>query len=134
VSYVSLTLRSAIVPSADDPRAGIVRVRLDYRAAEPYEITMTLHYGDQVVRWSFARDMLDPYAEPTPARDVTITWTRGEVLIRLFNDQICDPRERAVTLALSAARIRDFLAETYAIVPRGMERVDIDAELRALLG
>jgi hypothetical protein len=112
---------------------------LRYDPADPFAVSLAIgvECGEPVV-WTFARDLLSAgVSAPTGEGDITVEPDPAAAL-----DE--DTRQLRITLATdclatmlaSSDRVVEFLVETYAIVPTGSEldRVDLDAEIAALLG
>jgi hypothetical protein len=110
---------------------------LRYDPSDPFAVSLAIgtDCGDPVV-WTFARDLL--------SAGVTAPTGEGDITIEPAPVDILEERALRVTLAtdclatmlISMDRVVEFLVETYALVPTGAEldRVDLDAELAALLG
>lgn len=116
-------------------RCGDVEAAFHYDPALPFGMVVVFRTDDEVVPWTFARDLLARGRyEPTGA---------GDVLVHPGLDE----RERAVTVLLLqspegffVAQVRTseldaFLHRTFDLVPEGSEAglLDLDAELSALL-
>ena len=112
---------------------------LRYDPSDPFAVSLAIgtECGDPVV-WTFARELLAagvsaPAGEGdiTVEPDLTSSFDDDERLLRITLATDC-----LATMITSAARVLEFLVETYAIVPTGSEldRVDLDAEIAALLG
>ncbi len=111
-----------------------VEARLQYDSADPYAVHVGFHTGgDEVVAWSFARQLLTEGVHgEAGSGDVRVWPTRDDgagVCLSLSSPsgsaQFEAPRDGLV----------DFLTQTYAVVPTGHEsdHVDLDAELALLL-
>jgi hypothetical protein len=112
---------------------------LRYDPADPFAVSLAIgvECGEPVI-WTFARDLLAAgVSAPTGEGDITIepdptaAMNDDERMLRITLATDC-----LATMVTSAARVVEFLVETYAIVPTGSEldRVDFDAEIAALLG
>lgn len=110
---------------------GTIPVSLQYRAADPYAVTMVLADGDRQVVWMFGRDLLTSGLDaPAGGMDVRIVpVSRKKVEITMSST------EGEVSVKLSAAFVREFLARTTTLVPYGDEvkHLDMDAEVARLL-
>ncbi len=99
-----------------------------YSAADPYAIHVILR-GD--VHWDIARELLtDGLDKRAGLGDVQVwPWVspRGEFLALALSS----PDGRALFEVPRSTVVR-FLRRTYLAVPRGQERVDIDAVIRRL--
>jgi len=111
---------------------------LRYDPSDPFAVSLAIgtECGEPVV-WTFARDLL--------SAGVSAAAGEGDITIEPVNaDDGVEERAVRVTLAtdclatmlVSMDRVVEFLVETYALVPTGTEldRVDLDAEIAALLG
>ena len=111
---------------------------LRYDPADPFAVSLAIgtECGEPVV-WTFARDLLAAgMGAPAGEGDITIEpdhaasldTTERVVRITLATDCLA-------TMVVPADPITEFLLETFALVPTGSEldRVDIDAEIAALL-
>jgi hypothetical protein len=112
---------------------------LRYDPADPFAVSLAIgvECGEPVV-WTFARDLLAAgVSAPTGEGDITIepdpasALDDDERLLRITLATDC-----LATMLTSSDRVVEFLVETYAVVPTGSEldRVDLDAEIAALLG
>jgi hypothetical protein len=112
---------------------------LRYVPSDRFAVALAIgvEFGDPVV-WTFARELLAagvsaPAGEGdiTVEPDLTSSFDDDERLLRITLATDC-----LATMVTSASRVLEFLVETYAIVPTGSEldRVDLDAEIAALLG
>ena len=112
---------------------------LRYDPADPFAVSLAIgtECGDPVV-WTFARDLLsagvgsaqgegDITVEPDFASDLD----SDERMLRFTLATDC-----LATMLAPAALVVEFLVETFTAVPTGSEldRVDLDAEIAALLG
>jgi hypothetical protein len=112
---------------------------LRFDPADPFAVSLAIgvECGEPVV-WTFARDLLAAgVSAPTGEGDITIepdpasALDDDERLLRITLATDC-----LATMLTSSDRVVEFLVETYAVVPTGSEldRVDLDAEIAALLG
>jgi hypothetical protein len=123
-----------------------VRARLEYDPADPYAVQVIFRAQPAVdgtddgagapgVSWSFARDLLlDGLTEPTGMGDVRVwPWRTGNDPVVAM--ALTSPDGHAL-FTVSRRDLRDFVARTFAVVPRGEERsyLDVDAALAELLG
>lgn len=118
-------------PRYPDP----IRTILTYDPHRPYEVTAML--WDQPCRewapWVFARDLLDPATSGTfPTGDVTVVWPGGGVVLVSLTSPGEGGGDDTITVTYPAVAVREFLLRSYRAVPRGRERMDIDAELRQI--
>jgi hypothetical protein len=111
--------------------------QLRYDAADPYAVEALFDTGaDTPVRWVFARDLLsDGLARAAGEGDVIVRPALDEDGSAAVHLVLASPDGRAM-LEANSEELREFLDQTYGVVPRGSEseRVDIDAELLSLLG
>jgi hypothetical protein len=112
---------------------------LRYDPADPFAVSLAIgvECGEPAV-WTFARDLLAAgVSAPTGEGDITVepdpssALDDDERLLRITLATDC-----LATMLTSSDRVVEFLVETYAVVPTGSEldRVDLDAEIAALLG
>jgi hypothetical protein len=112
---------------------------LRYDPSDPFAVSLAIGVscGDPVV-WTFARDLLAAgISQPAGEGDITIepdplaAMDGAERLLRITLATDC-----LATLLAPVHRVMEFLVETYAVVPTRSEldRVDLDAEIAALLG
>lgn len=110
---------------------------LRYDVADPYAVEALFDTGaDSPVRWVFARDLLsDGLARTAGEGDVVVRPALDEDGSAAVHLVLASPDGRAM-LEANSEELREFLDQTYVVVPRGSEaeRVDIDAELLSLLG
>ncbi|MFE7132548.1 SsgA family sporulation/cell division regulator [Streptomyces sp. NPDC057638] len=123
---------------SDSPQPVPVLVGLRYEAGDPLAVHMVFPasvalYGESVT-WTFARSLLDTGLRiPSGSGDVRI-WPhdRARTMVELRSV------EGVALLRFTRARLRHFLAHTYATVPAeregGAVRVDMEGELAVLLG
>lgn len=109
-------------------------VQLQYGSDDPYAVSVAFQGPDEIVTWVFARDLLaEGLLQPRGEGDVTVRpemGETGEVLVI----GLASPDGEA-ELEADAADVRDFLARTERVMPRGQEHtvIDLDAELALLL-
>ena len=112
---------------------------LRYDPADPFAVSLAIGVdcGEPVV-WTFARDLLSSgVSAPAGEGDITIEpdlshgFAAEERALRITLATDC-----LATMLVSMDRVVEFLVETFALVPTGTEldRVDLDAEIAALLG
>ena len=112
---------------------------LRYDPADPFAVSLAIgtECGDPVV-WTFARDLLSAgVGSPQGEGDITIEpdyatdLDSDERMLRITLATDC-----LATMLAPAAPVVEFLVETFTAVPTGAEldRVDLDAEIAALLG
>jgi hypothetical protein len=115
-----------------------VRATLTFDRADPFAVVATFYVGHVSrvipVCWTFARDLLDDgVREPAGEGDVTVRPDDSDgpaaVVLRLASP------EGTAVLRADRDAVTDFLAATFALVPRGAEtaHLDIDAAIAALL-
>jgi len=124
-----------VVPGAS---ALPVRAELRYDVADPYAVQVAFHTGagngDEVVEWTFARQLLgDGVTRASGEGDVQV-WpssAAGEPVVCL---SLSSPSGRAL-FEVPLRALTDFLARTFEAVPAGREsdHVDLDSELALLL-
>lgn len=111
---------------------------LRYDPSDPFAVTLAIgtECGDPVI-WTFARDLLSAgVTAPAGEGDITIEpdhldSDNSELMLRITLATDC-----LATMLTPAAAVVEFLVETFTVVPTGTEldRVDLDAEIVALLG
>jgi len=126
---VTLTL-SAAGGEAD------IAAELRYDPADPFAVSLVIGDDpDAVVVWTFARELLQAgVAAPAGGGDITIEPAAdrsGRAMIRITLATDC-----VATMLLARDGAVEFLVESYSLVPSGCEldRIDLDAEIAALLG
>ena len=132
---VELALHLVVPGRASLPVPTLLR----YEADDPYAVHLGFRTGgDEVVEWTFARQLLaDGLVGAVGDGDVRV-WPAGEdstgASARLVCLALSSPSGTA-RFELPADRLVDFLTRTYAAVPAGGEArfVDLDAELALLL-
>lgn len=103
-------------------------VELRYDPADPLAVTMAFHPDDVEVAWSFARDLLlDGFRDRAGIGDVQVRRHGTRLYMRL------ESTEGEALLAFTADDIQRFLIGSLYLVPRGAERIDVDAALDDLL-
>jgi hypothetical protein len=111
---------------------------LRYDPSDPFAVSLAigLECGDPVV-WTFARDLLSAgVTAPSGEGDITIEPAGVEIGSEERALRITLATDCLATMLVSLDRVVEFLVETFALVPTGTEldRVDLDAEISALLG
>ena len=107
-------------------------IELDYDPARPWAVAAVFHGGpDEPVRWEFSRDVL--------WSGMTAATGEGDVRISPEEEQgwgirmdITSPFGEASFL-LPKQCVKSFLDRTFEAVPQGLESIDWDRELAALL-
>ncbi|WP_340375791.1 SsgA family sporulation/cell division regulator [Streptomyces sp. SS7] len=130
---LELKIRMSLVAGPD--LRVFVPVRLYYKNTDPYAVQFSFDVTpDDVVRWTFARELLDQgLTAPAGIGDVKIT-PIGPLQNRRLRIELESPDGYA-RLEGPAAPIKEWLAETYAAVAAGQESkaVDIDSLLDKFL-
>ncbi|MEU7156103.1 SsgA family sporulation/cell division regulator [Streptomyces chrestomyceticus] len=130
---LELKIRMSLVAGPDS--RVFVPVRLYYMNTDPYAVQFSFDVTpDDVVRWTFARELLDQgLTAPAGTGDVKIT-PIGPHQNRRLSIELESPHGYA-RLEGPAASIETWLAKTFEIVPVGRESesVDIDSLLNKLL-
>ncbi|MFI1408760.1 SsgA family sporulation/cell division regulator [Streptomyces sp. NPDC020707] len=112
-----------------------VPVRLHYKNTDPYAVQFIFDVTpDDVVRWRFARELLDQgLTAPAGLGDVKIT-PIGPLHNRCLSIELESPHGYAL-LEGPLASVKAWLAKTFEVVPAGRESeaVDIDSFLDELL-
>ena len=131
---VELSLRLVVPGSTPLPVAATVR----YDPTDPYALHVafrTGHEGNEVVEWTFARQLMtDGVTRPVGEGDVQVWPGGGDGQPPLVNLALSSPSGRAL-FEVPLTEMVEFLTRTYATVPTGSESdfVDVDAELALLL-
>ncbi|WP_030568456.1 SsgA family sporulation/cell division regulator [Streptomyces aureocirculatus] len=130
---LELKIRMTLV-AGPDARV-FVPVRLYYTDSDPYAVQFSFDVTpDEVVRWTFARELLDQgLITPAGIGDVKIT-PIGPHRNCGFSIELESPGGYA-RLEGPAASVKAWLAKTFEVVPAGRESesVDIDSFLDELL-
>ena len=130
---LELKIRMSLVAGPD--LRVFVPVRLYYKNTDPYAVQFSFDVTpDDVVRWTFARELLDQgLTAPAGIGDVKIT-PIGPHQNRRLRIELESPDGYA-RLEGPAAPIKEWLAETYTAVAAGQESkaVDIDSLLDKFL-
>lgn len=112
-----------------------VPVRLYYLSADPYAVQLSFDVSpDEVVRWTFARELLaQGMTAPAGIGDVKIT-PIGSIHNRRFSIEL-ETNEGFARLEGLAAPVSSWLEKTYEAIPAGSESdaIDIDRILEELL-
>lgn len=105
---------------------------LVYSRRDPYVAGLRQRARDGEVLWEFARDLLadgvDGYAG---LGDIRI-WP-GAASHRVHIGVAMTSHEGRCALWLPRAQVESFLARTFRLVPRGKEKVDVDAVITRML-
>lgn len=104
---------------------------LAYRPAEdPFAVWVIFDPGsNEPVEWTFARELLAAGMDgPAGLGDVRIWPDRAGTLAMAMSSPTGD-----ALFQLHRPTVAKFLRQTYASVPRGQERLDLDSELAELL-
>jgi sporulation and cell division protein SsgA len=104
-------------------------VRAIYRTAEPLSVTLLFQQAGESVAWEFARELLGTGCHfPAGTGDVKIAPSLERVGVTTMT--LTSPTGTAYLRAPNSA-LRDFLRDSYELVPEGSEVVDVDAFLAA---
>ena len=111
---------------------------LRYDPSDPFAVSLAIGVErGEPIGWTFARDLLSAgVTAPTGEGDITVEPAGTELGHEERAMRITLATDCLATLLVSLDRVVEFLVETYALVPTGTEldRVDLDAEIAALLG
>jgi hypothetical protein len=110
---------------------GLVPTMLEYDSADPYAVTFGFVQGETVTVWVIDRELLDHGMTsdfPVGDGDVSVCSTEEEVFLTLRSDT------GTAVVTFNFEDIEEFMSETYAAVPIGLEGEHIDwaAELKGL--
>lgn len=115
-----------------------VRSELRYDVADPYAVQVAFHTGatsgDEVVEWTFARQLLqDGVTRAAGEGDVKV-WPSSSAGAAVACLSLSSPSGRAL-FEVPLRALTDFLRRTFEAVPTGSEsdHVDLDGELALLL-
>jgi hypothetical protein len=111
---------------------------LRYDPTDPFAVSLAIgvECGDPVV-WTFGRDLLSAGVTAASGEgDITIEPASADVGHEERALRITLATDCLATMLVSMDRVVEFLVETFGLVPTGTEldRVDLDAEIAALLG
>ena len=126
-----LALRLVVPGSSSLP----VTAALRYERKDPYAVHVGFRTGgDEVVEWTFARQLLtEGVTHPVGEGDVQV-WPAADAGAQIVCLSLSSPSGQAL-FEVPLAPLVEFLTRTYAAVPTGSESdfVDIDAELALLM-
>jgi hypothetical protein len=126
-----LSLQLAVPGGACLPVSAAFR----YDPADPYAVHVDFRTGgDDIVEWTFARQLLaDGVTHPVGEGDVQV-WPSGDDEVQAVCLSLSSPSGSAL-FDMPLAGLVEFLTRTYAAVPTGLESdfVDLDAELALLV-
>jgi len=117
-----------------------LEAELRYDPSDPFAVSLAIGTEcSEPVVWTFARDLLSAgIGAPVGEGDITIEPDQAN---RSTDDadrtlRITLATDCLATMITPASPVIEFLVETFTMVPTGAEldRVDLDAELAALLG
>jgi hypothetical protein len=126
-----VTLRLVIGGDSDV----LVPATLAYDASAPFAVSAVFHTSEGDVVWVFGRDLLeDGLRGPVGHGDVAV-WPSRHQGRQVVCVSLASPSGSAL-LEAEQPDVVAFLDSTFAVVPMGteMERLDLDAEIEALLG
>ncbi|MFK0154193.1 SsgA family sporulation/cell division regulator [Streptomyces sp. NPDC090493] len=130
---LELRIRMTLVVGQD--MGFFVPVRLYYKDTDPYAVQFSFDVTpDRVVRWRFARELLDQgLVAPAGIGDVRIT-PIGPLQNRRLSIEL-ETLDGYARLEGPTASVRAWLVKTFEVVPAGRESesVDIDGFLDELL-
>lgn len=108
-----------------------VDTELTYSEMDPLQIVFRLSCDGVVMDWMISRDLLDEVFREGAAGlfDVKMTVVGTSLCLHLLD---CDTGQY-VSFRFIAERIQRFLVNTYKLVPRGAEVIDVDAMIARLL-
>lgn len=132
-STVTRELMAEVVTGTDGPLC--VPLLMRYDTSDPFAVQAVFRSDDgHEVPWTFGRELLTVGLHRAAGEgDVRIwPWSWGEQTVLCV--LLSSPDGEAL-IQLSATDVVDFLGSTYALCPRGRERLhlDVDSALRALL-
>ncbi|MFJ6438246.1 SsgA family sporulation/cell division regulator [Streptomyces sp. NPDC091416] len=135
MGFHGLELKTRMTLVADPDTRALIPVRLYYNDTDPYAVQFSFDVTpDQVVRWTFARELLaQGLKTPAGLGDVKITPV-GPQRDRTLSIELESPDGYA-RLEGAAGPIEEWLTLTYAAVAPGQESkaVDLDTLLDELL-
>jgi hypothetical protein len=123
-------------PGKDEPTLIAVPTTFRYSDSDPFVLMVTFHVPDAPAVWEFARDLLDSIISE---HDDNIVY--GDVWGSVDRDQDTlyiglsagEGRDIPALIQFRLSTIKQFLRDSYMIVGRGDEIVDVDATLAKLL-
>lgn len=106
-----------------------VRARFGYDTADPYAVRVSFCLPNRSeVTWIFARDLLaDGLDVPVGAGDIRVAPKHS--LTEWILHIMLTPPSGSALIEVRSARVRAFLRATERLVPRGAEKLDIEAFL-----
>ena len=125
-----LELKLVVPGESTVPLAVVLR----YTGADPYAVHAEFRTGlEESVEWVFARELLAEGVQRSAGEGDVRVWPSGAPGHEVVYVSLASPDGRAL-LQAPAPELVAFLRRTYDLVPEGMESVDLDATLHALLG
>jgi len=124
-SVIRRTVCADLVRGKNDRRP--IMIELSYATADPYAVRLAVSTGDAPAAWAVGRDLLSegltrPVGEgearvwPSPYGPRPVVWIR-------FGQQ-----RRTALIELAVGNLRDFVDQTYELVPTGSEPLFVDVE------
>jgi hypothetical protein len=111
---------------------------LKFDVRDPLAVTLVMRspHRDQDVTWALARELLaDGLHRPCGEGDVRVLPAPADEHGDRVHVTLAPPDARPATLEVGAEHLRQFLDETYRLVPAGREfdAFDLDAEIERLI-
>ncbi|PUA80524.1 SsgA family sporulation/cell division regulator [Nocardioides currus] len=109
---------------------------LGYHRPDPFAVSMTFLAADEPLTWTFGRDLLlAGLHEPAGAGDVHVAPAVAHDGRAVVHVTLSSP-DGELLLAADAHQVSDFLDDTLALVPSGLESVNLDVDdlIAQLLG
>lgn len=113
------------------PEEHIISSSLTYQPEyDPYAVIVILDRDHpEPVNWVFARDLLAAgLEEPTGIGDVRVRPLRNAII-----ELATSSPDGEATYYIRRTHVTNFLRQSYAFIPRGHEKLDLDDELLVLL-
>lgn len=107
---------------------GLVPTTLEYDAADPLAVVLTIAQSGRCIHWRFARDLI--------ADGRFTTAGLGDVTVWPLDDQVCihlATHRGEATLTADLLEVNAFVSDMRRLVPDGHEHIDIDALIASLM-
>ncbi|WP_409467194.1 SsgA family sporulation/cell division regulator [Streptomyces sp. HC307] len=110
-----------------------IRCEFSFRPGDPFAVTLIFDDGEQPVRWVFSRELLTEGLTARVGHGDVAVWPEydpeGESMVWI---EVGKTRHKAL-FEIPALPVAQWLASTYALVPRGQETAGADWDELTLL-